>query len=353
VKRRRLRAWTIKLALFGVTSLIGLLLLEVAIRWLFPYYVPGSQFPLRANEDGVTLGFPSRTFRTKTPKGDFDVTVAFNQYGYRDVKDLKQSQVNSVFVAGDSFSVGWGVQETNRYSNHMERQLGVPVYNISIPEDIRGYIASVNYATKQGAKIRNLVIGLCMENDLWDYTQPVSTHALYAKQMNRGVMRAVWNWFKGHSALWICVSYQVQRFPAGRAFFEKLGVAKNIEALTHANEYSPQNLRATRDELLKLATNYNSVVLVIPSRGLWWGKNRAVEDQAHREMVELLREAKVQVVDMRPVFEKGGQPLQFYFANDPHWNAAGHQLAGDELTRFLREQPAWREALASPDVPGP
>ncbi len=335
-----------KLLILGMTTLLCALGLELGVRWIFPFYNPSTQIPFHAGEDGVTLGFSNQTSRQKTPKGDFDITVSFNRLGLRDTKDLAQSTSNDVFVAGDSFSIGWGVEEAERYSNMLEKQLGLPVYNVAIPEDIRGYIATVAYARKHGAAIRHLIIGLCMENDLWDYSQPASTHQTYAQQMNPGRMRRVYNWFKGHSALWICASHLIQRTEPGRRLFEELGVAKNIEALTHRNEDNPKIPVATRDELLKLATNYHSVVLVIPSRGLWHGQNMKVEEKTHHEMVTLLREAGVKVLDLKPVFEKAGHPLQFYFTSDPHWNRAGHKAAADALRQFLPEQPEWREVLA-------
>lgn len=327
--------------------MIALLFLEAAVRVAFPYYSPSTQFALYRNPQGVTLGRPLTTSRQYTPKGDYDVTLNFNRYGFRDVRDLAESKSNDVFVAGDSFSAGWGLEETQRYSNLIEKELGIRAFNISIPEDIRGYITLVDYAKQNGANIGHLVIGLCMENDIWDYTIPESTHAIYARQMNPGALRAVWNWFKAHSALWICASHVVQKYPAGRALFEKLGIAKNIEALTHKNEYSPKILGATRDELLKLTTNYHSAVLVIPSRGLWYGQNVRIEEKIHDELTQMLRDAGVKLVDMRPVFEKTGKPLQFYFVNDPHWNAAGHKVAGEELARFLRGQDDWREVLSA------
>ena len=337
--RRRL---ALKLAILSGTTLLGLLLVELAIRLFFPYYHPSTQVPFHKNADGLVLGQPLTTSRHHMPKGDFDTSVSFNRLGFRDTRDLARSSPSDIFVAGDSFSIGWGVEETQRYSKVLEIELATPCYNISIPEDIRGYIATVKYAEKQGAKIGHLVIGLCMENDIWDYSVPIFTHELYPRQMNKGVVLSVGKWFRSHSALWICLSHVIQKSAAGRSLFENLGLAKNIEAMTHRNDYSPKILAATRDELLKLTTNYNSVVLVIPSRGLWHGQNIAVEDKIHSELVAMLRESGVKLVDMRPVFEQTGKPLQFYFANDPHWNTNGQRLAGATLANYLRTLPAWQ-----------
>ena len=346
-RQRRIKEMATKFLVCGVTTILCLGMLEIAVRFLFPYYRPGSQILFTVNTNGVITGAPGQTMRQRTPKGDFDLLIKFNQQGFRDSKDTSAGSSNNIFVAGDSFSLGWGVDEPERYSNVMEKELKKPVYNISIPEDIRGYISTMEYVKKIGAEVQHLVLGLCMENDIWDYSLPVSTHAMYSKDMNPGRMRAVFTWFKINSALWMFASHQIQRTRVGRDLFETFGIAKNVEALTHKNEYSPQILSATRDELLKLTRSYNSVVLIIPSRGLWHGKNMAVEKKIHDELLELLRSAGVRIVDMRPVFEKTGQPLGFYFTSDPHWNAAGHKLAGEELSRYVRTLPDWQNVFAN------
>src|SRR5207247_1403713 len=118
---------------------------ELAVRWLLPYYNPQRQIVFHANAEGVVLGNPLQSSRQRTPKGDFDITVSFNRHGFRDGKDTATGTRNNIFVAGDSFSIGWGVEESERFSNIVEKQLGIPVYNIAIPEDIRGYSATVKY----------------------------------------------------------------------------------------------------------------------------------------------------------------------------------------------------------------
>jgi hypothetical protein len=51
--------------------------------------------------------------------------------------------------------------------------------------------------------------------------------------------------------------------------------------------------------------------------------------------VSLLRESGVSVVDPRSAFERDGNPLSFHFAEDGHWNARGHRLAGAVLGDYL------------------
>lgn len=343
-KRRRAgwRTWVARLLVLSVTGLACLGGMEVLVRVFLPYYSPRNQFELQVNAEGVVTGPPGKTLKLGTPKGDWNVTMSFNRHGLRDTKDFTRSTPEDVFVIGDSYSLGWGVEETERYSNLLERRFHAPWFNLAIPEDLLGYQRTLAFAERHGARVRHMVIGLCMENDLWDYTLPGSTHVRYQKQMAVTLRHRVARWFKTHSALWICASYTLQKYPALRGFFEKIGIARNIEELTHKNDPSPQVLASTRDELVRLAANRHAVVLVIPSRALWQGRHTESERDIHDRMTRALREAGLSLVDMRPVLEQTGEPLAYYFKTDPHWNARGHALAADALARHFVQAPDWQ-----------
>ena len=78
------------------------------------------------------------------------------------------------------------------------------------------------------------------------------------------------------------------------------------------------------------------MVLIIPARGLWIGKNQEAEGRVHDRFVSEARmNNNIEVIDMRPVFEKTGNPMQFYFKHDGHWNVTGHQLAAKYLAEKM------------------
>ena len=350
------RPWRLRAAgllALAVACALGLLLLEVLVRVFLPRFSPRNQLIVRLNEDGVALGIPMLTSRQGTPKGDFEVTVTFNRHGFRDPKDFTRAGTNDLFVVGDSFSIGWGVEEPERFSSLIEKRIGASVYNISAPgEDLRGYARILRSVQRQGGKARHLVVGLCMENDLWDYEHTPDTHAAYARQARSTLRQKIAGWIRSRSALWACCSHTLQKQQAVRRWFEKLGISRNIEELTHKNEATPAVLNSSRDQLLGIVTNYHAVVLVIPSRGLWFGRNTAVEQDAHRGLIDSLLQASVPVVDLKPVFEKSGQPLDFYFQTDAHWNRRGHAAAADALGRYFAQTDDWA-FLLRPRSAGP
>jgi len=318
--------WVARLILLSASSLLALLVCEAGVRLFLPYYRPSRQIAFHRNADGVTLGAPGERVRVSTPKGDWDIEVTFNRYGLRDPKDLAQSQPGDLFVVGDSFTFGWGLNDGLRYSDLLAEKLGKPVYNIAIPGDLRDYAALLRYAEGHGAKVANLIIGVCMENDLKDYR--VSDAALPPPA--RLPLR---EWMKMHSALYLCASHVLQARLHTGALLQKLGIARNVDQLTGQNIFSEEILASSRDQVLTLAAGRRAVVLLIPSRGLWSGGNMEIEKRVHERFAALLGEAGLTVVDMRPHFELSGTPLNYYFTTDPHWNATGHAAAAAALAK--------------------
>jgi hypothetical protein len=320
------KIWQLRFILLLVSTGLGLLLCEIGVRMFFPYFRPSTQIVFHRDADGVPLGSPGERVRVSTPKGDWDITVTFNHYGLRDPKDLAQAQPGDLFVVGDSFTFGWGLEDGLRFSDLLAGKLGRPVYNIAIPGDLRDYATLVHYAERHGAKIENLVVGVCMENDLMDYrarTGPAPP-----------ATRVRWReWMKTHSALYLGASHILQAKLGAGGLLQKVGLARGIEQLTAQNVFSEEILTSSRDELLKVVAGRHAVVLLIPSRGLWAGSNMETEKRVHERFAALLAEAGVTVVDMRPRFELSGTPLQYYFTTDPHWNASGHEAAAMALMK--------------------
>ena len=344
----RQRRLTGKVLLLGVTSFICVLLLEAAVRGLLPFYAPGSQIGFIPTTNGIVLGPANGASRQVTPKGDFDVTSRFNAEGFRDGKNFREAQSNDWFAVGDSFTMGWGVAEEERFSNQLEKMLaaaGEParIFNIATPDNIIGYQRLVRHAESRGANVRRMVVGICMENDMQDYRdgQGAWDRVPGAAQSAAGVRRnSLRDWLKNHSALYVALSFNLQRVAFLRGVLEKAGVARNAAQLSRRNEWNEEAVRQSAAETVKLVAGRPAVVLIIPARLLWAGDNRATERRMHDAFISELQKAGLRVVDMKPVLEKTGDPLACYFQSDPHWNAKGHALAAQELFKALQNSPA-------------
>ena len=338
-----MKHWLQNIGLLGFSALSCLILCELCVRYFFSTYDPTTMIKFYVTEEGFPLGKKNSSGHQWMKAGDFDVTVRFNQYGLRDEKDLQRSTKDDIFVVGDSFSFGHGVDEHQRYSNILEEFSKIPVYNISIPTNFDGYEKLTAYAKRQGATIHTLLVGICMENDLQAYapSPPPSSQTVvkedntsYYNNVTKAAFFKLKIYLGGQSALYnLLISLFHQN-----TFFNKLaitlGIIDNYHDGINRVRYSEKVLERSVQRLQRFQSDQkipHMFPIIIPSRALWIGENRETERKVHNRFVELLQQAGYQVIDLLPAFEAAGNPLQFHFEHDGHWNTAGHRQAAETI----------------------
>lgn len=332
-----MKRFVFRLLLLAATALVSLLILEKGLRAFFPFYDPRRQIVFEESPEwGCALGPAGQTIRQRTPKGDYDLPVHFSRDGLREERALATSTAGDLFVVGDSFSMGWGVETHERYAGVLEQQTGRRVFCLGIPNDLQGYAGLVRYARARGATISNLVVGVCMNNDLRNYEQAGKPLTYRYGDPSRRVARAR-AWLQAHSALYLYLSFEIQRHRVLRKACEKLGISRDINEITLRNLYDPDVLAASRRQVARMkgVMPDRTLLLIIPSLALWEGDNQETERRIHDGFVALLSADGHALLDMRPVLEATGDPRGHYFETDPHWNARGHALAGQALAKHL------------------
>jgi SGNH hydrolase-like domain, acetyltransferase AlgX len=325
------------------SSLVALVLLESMVRVLFPIYDPSGQVDFVVGPNGLKLGPTNQTLRQHKNTGDYNVAVHFSSRGFRDAKDVATARSGDIVVVGDSIAFGWGVEESQRFSNVLQTLLQRRVFNIAIPGDnFAGYDNLLKYAESLGAQIDDVVIAVSMETDLLPYSAPNQpappSEAKVAasrrmETLHLGLAREdIKLWLSRNSAAYVMFTTAVQQTP----WLKKVAVRANLLVPNLVgipkNTYSSRIIKDSANRLAEIARRYrHAVILIVPSRALWVGDNRPVEDLVHREFVAALRARHLDVIDLRSTFESGGDPLSHHFRNDGHWNPTGHRLAAASL----------------------
>ena len=310
---------------------VGIGLAEGLTRLLLPVFDPSGRFEFTHPVGSLLLGSPDTEARQIKNTGDYDVAVRINSHGLRDANDVATAGSDDILVVGDSFTWGWGVEAPERFSDRLQVITGRRTFNLSTPTDIDGYAALLAHARSLGSRAGRVVIAVCMENDLHLYGSappdgppPRSDSALK-------------EWLASHSALYLLAVTTVQQTPWLRDIAVRAGlIVPNLEGIAK-NEYDPAVIDASANRLEEIAEHYRTLVVLIPSRGLWVGdaRSRAVEERVHTAFVVALQRRGIDVLDLQPVLEAQGAPLAYHFANDGHWNVRGHALAAHAISQHL------------------
>ena len=325
-----------KIMLLFLSIFFALIIVEGIIRYGFPVYNPAGMFKYYKNSEGVPLGPPNFKGHHWKNTGDFDVVVEINKYGFRDKKDLINCKENNIVVVGDSFAFGYGVPEERRFSNILQERIGIPIYNIAIPGSIYDYNLLVNYSRHRGAIVRQLVVGVCIENDLLDYDNLV-----FETQFKGNWISLMLSHFKHlmktKLATYNMIASLAHHNPIVKQALISSGLAVEEFAGMSTNEYDEGVLRGSLNQLKILTKGTSAVILIIPSRGNWVGNNITTENKVHAKIIQLLKENGFNVVDMKPIFEQSGKPLQYHFKLDGHWNELGHLKAAEALAAYFQK----------------
>lgn len=308
-----------KIALLALSSLIAYFAMEFAIRRFLPHYDPRRQilFTTLPDYEDTAIGPPGDSIRQRTPKGDYDLTIPFNRHGFRDELDLADSTTNDWFAVGDSFTFGWGIPSEKRYSDQLASLLGVRIFNIANPGDLKQYAGAVRYARDRGATIERAIVGICMNNDLKNYSTAEKVQPMiYGDRKPWKARLRVW--LQTHSAVYLACSYELQRIPALRRLFERVGIARDINELTLQNLYD----EAVLESSVECAARLNELIhprqtwfVLIPSLALWIGENQQTERLIHDTFANRLRARSLRVIDLETRIRWRPESAQLLFRN--------------------------------------
>tara|TARA_B100000787_G_C16184819_1_gene294021 strand:+ start:396 stop:1397 length:1002 start_codon:yes stop_codon:yes gene_type:complete len=316
--------------IFLISASLMLVFSEVLVRNLFPefdptdhhvhYYLNKSEVPL--------LKHRSSTRRQWVNSGEFDVSIYANDLGFRSRKTLQNLPANAIYVVGDSFSFGHGVEEEDRFSSLLESYSGRSVANISIPTDLYGYEKLLDYASSNSANIKKIIITICMENDILDYGERIAKKANASFKEIQPIKRI----FKQRSALYNFATATIKQNRILLKVANKFGLINSSAPVIYATEVS-----SSIERLVSIRNKYNAeiLLLIVPSRGLWGGKLTEEFDFVHRKFVKKVQARGFDTLDMRQFLEESGSPLDYHYPIDGHWNKQGHKITAEKLAKHI------------------
>ena len=318
-------------------SVLTLVVLEYVIRWSYPIYDPSGHIRFfEDQDDGPVLGPRNTVLQQVKNTGDFNVRVAFNKFGLRDDRDITTAERDDIFVVGDSIAFGWGVEAADRVSERLEAATGRRVFNISSPGDLDNSKRLIAYAESFGAPVRRVIVIFGTEVRLIDYGNKSNAGAPAVLRREGMFLLRIKNFLMENSALYFLLTSAVHQLPPVRDLAIRAGlIVPNLEGVP-IRDYSREAIVSTADRLAALVRGYDATIVVAPSRGLWTGPSRAIEERTHSEFIAELKRRDLDVLDLRPEFERGGRPFEYFFQHDSHWSPRGHALAAEFIARHMK-----------------
>lgn len=369
---------------------VGLLLAEVLVRWLVPQ-------PLMAIEPGLYEADPPGQYRlspgyrgTMTNGVEFSHTVTVDARGFRSTGQEttpEGTEVPLVALLGDSFTFGQGVEDEETFAALLPRftpgplrvvNAGLP--GIGVPQAVVRYQRHVRSLAPEV-----IVLVVFLGNDLSDARPDGEAirlvDGLIAPDATPSGLRS-WLYRRSHL---VRLTGTAGAAPAIGRLRRLLGLGEPFAVRTLRREMTnyvldpPPSLVVahsdTEEAIARLAAACRDdgallTAVLAPDRiqlieASWRGAlemlrlDPAAYDprRPQRVFARLFERHDVPVLDLTLAFEaalKRGERL--YFRRDRHWNARGHQLAAEEIGRFLdrvairpmhREEPVHREEVDS------
>lgn len=347
--KNKSRIVLINLSLVTISTLFALFLSEIALRLLGfgPLYVSPERD--RFWKYDALLGWahePGQEGVFETPQ--FRTTVRINERGLRDRSHSyeRPEDVERILVLGDSFAWGYGVEESERFSQRLEDLLDVEVINAGVS----GYSTDQEllWYKNEGIKYEtDLVVLVMAGNDMGDndkqlvstiYYKPkfviqdgqlVLTGTPVRKTSPQG--KFIYS-LSQRSAL---AYFLVQRYFDVRSLYVKAKATsdrENLSASGAKEEREPFQLTlALIDEMRDIAES-NNAKFVIVTTDRWWNYPG---DETYHDFVTALEDEGYMVLDVESM--SGFDAEEMLIPDDGHWSSAGHQFVAEKMEALIEK----------------
>lgn len=341
------RGILINLSLIIISTLFALFLSEIALRIIGfnPLYVSPERD--RFWKYDSLLGWvhePRQEGIFETPQ--FRTVVRINENGLRDQQHSyePESDVERILVLGDSFAWGYGVEETARFSQLLEKTLDAEVINAGVS----GYSTDQEllWFKNEGIKYKtDLVILVIAGNDVGDNEQQLVSTIYYKPK------------FIVEDGELVLTGYPVpQTSPKGKLvyslsqrsafafflvqrYFDLISLyGKTKGNSTQANspvsdvnaEREPFKLTiALVDEIRNIAESKKAKFMIVTTNR-WWNYQ---SKETYEDFITTLQGKGFLVLDVESM--PGFDPEVMVIPDDGHWSSDGHEFVADRIREFV------------------
>jgi len=341
------RGILINLSLMIISTLFALFLSEIALRLigLEPLYVSPERD--RFWKYDSLLGWahqPGQEGIFETPQ--FRTAVRINEKGLRDRGHSyePENDVERVLVLGDSFAWGYGVEESERFSQLLEKSLGVEVINASVS----GYSTDQEllWYRNEGIKYEtNLVILVIAGNDVGDNDQQLVSTIYYKPKfvIEDGELVLTGYPVPKTSTQGKFIYSLSQRsalaFFLVQRYFDLLSLYGQTKVNSDQANSPRSDINAERepfkltialvDEIRNIAESRKSKFMIVTT-DRWWNYR---SEETYEDFITTLQGEGFLVLDVESM--PGFDPEEMLIPDDGHWNPSGHEFVSVKIKALI------------------
>ena len=338
------RGILINLSLIIFSTLFALFLSEIALRLigLDPLYVSPERdrfwkydsllgWAHEPRQEGI---FESHQFQT---------VVKINEKGLRDREHLyeRQNNIERVLVLGDSFAWGYGVEESERFSQLLEKSLDVEMINAGVS----GYSTDQEllWYKNEGIKYEtDLVILVLAGNDVGDNNRQLVNTIYYKPKfvLEEGQLVPIGypvpktspqgKFIYSLSQRSALAYFLIQRYFDIGALYKNLRVdADTSNASTPSDNHAFELTIALLDEIRTIAESKKAGFMIVATDRWWNGPSGAT----YADFIGTLQTEGFLVLDVEAM--PGFDPSEMLIPDDGHWSREGHEFVAEQIKEFI------------------
>jgi lysophospholipase L1-like esterase len=324
--------------------------LEVAVRIVAPV----DRLVMTPNMYDPVLGTrmePNFTGFIHCP--EYQIKLAINAKGLRDREHPyeKPAGVRRILCLGDSFTAGFGVDAEETFPKVAERLLAANATATLHWEVINAGVGGTGtahhlaYFETEGFKYEPdlTVLAFCV-NDFWDNM----IAGLYSQEEGRLVRHeapADWQlkvrrwtrWIPGYANLFSrSHALNVLKHLIAETHYRGLGRQVRTECDRQAERQRQTTFAATLIVALDESCRQHGgrfLLMIVPPV-----LDQTEDAERLSDLAKTVSAKGVQCLDLRPRFEEfKRQGIEINYPDDGHWNVTGHEMVGEILWRFVRD----------------
>jgi len=376
-----------KVIFFFLVVLIGLVIAEFIIGKFKPQitFSQAVRYSIDCHESDPVLPFSLRkNFNCKMVNyfGDFNTQASINSLGYRgkEFQMEKKEGTKRILVLGDSMTFGIGVSDGETYPEKFEEVLKEnKVNNIEVIN--AGYADSFSpdsylvYLKNRGLKLKPdaIILGFFVWNDMTDLSETVwegkdekdlpEKVISCCRVVDQGQLRGKEIEFKykypilRESQLYLSLIEVVKNkfgfFQPPKSMVAKRdqyqGCILNPSCIDNFRQEEEKTFKVM-EEIKKLIDQNDIFLLTVlfpvdyqlyPEMGFKYGSTLYPPDDnknfIQKRIGEKLSGLGISFLDLYPVYDRQRNRGNPFFTYDAHLNSLGHQIAGEEIAKYLLE----------------